>query len=319
MKPYHQAKYDLLWVLDSNVLVDPGTLARAVDAFSHPLPTVLGAQKKPIGLVHHVPFAYPVERGSFGARVEAAFLNTNHARMYVALNHFAFDSCVTGKSSMFRRSDLDKCNADLKPKSQSPSAPSHSPPYGLEAFGRYMSEDNMIGAALWHEQGLRHDLSCDVAQNAIGRMSFSDYVWRRVRWIRVRKKMVLAATVLEPLTESVVVGSLAAWSLKTLLGLSPWVFLPAHFSAWLALDLAVYKTIAGHPVPAHEQWGLFLAYVARELCALPIWALAICGGTVVWRGVTYEIEDLGKAKRVDEAPTRKPKRQGGYEQLSQDA
>lgn len=313
MRPYKTAKYDILWVLDSNVLVDPGTLARGVDALQVPKPG-----KRTIGLVHHVPFARRMEQ-TFGSRVEEAFLNTNHAKMYIALNILAIDSCVTGKSSMYRKSDIECVNADLSTPKHTQTSVEPREGYGLPAFGRFMAEDNMIGMAIWHELGMRHDLSCDIAENAIGRMSFMDYVWRRVRWIRVRKKMVLPATILEPLTESVVVGILTAWALRLLLGFPAWLFLLVHFSFWLLVDLDVYASLAGHPVPRSDQWPFFCAWVTRELCALPIWALGVVGSTVSWRGKTYEIMRNGEARRVDDDNMGRKGRRDHYEPLSQDA
>ncbi|KAG8886543.1 hypothetical protein FRB99_004389, partial [Tulasnella sp. 403] len=293
MRAYKEAKYDILWVLDSNVMMDPGSLARAVDA--------LHAQNrdgKPIGLVHHVPLAFLCEK-TFGSRVEEAFLNTNHARMYIALNILAFDSCVTGKSSMYRRSDVEKVNADLKPKSidanASPRAIGSRQGYGLAAFGRFMAEDNMIGLSIWHELGLRHDLSCDVAENAIGRMTFMDYIRRRIRWIRVRKKMTMAATLLEPFTESVLLGVLTAISVRYLVRVPIWLFLLAHFSYWMAVDLTIYTALARRPLSRSEQWPLFYAWAVRELCALPVWFVAVTGSTVVWRGTKYDIIANGEA------------------------
>ena len=62
-------------------------------------------------------------------------------------------------------------------------------------------DSDMIARALWHELDLRHDPSRDIVRNAVGHMTLSDCIWRRVQWVRVRKHMVFAATLLEPLTE----------------------------------------------------------------------------------------------------------------------
>ena len=208
IRPFRQAAYDILWVLDSGVMVDPGTLSRSVDI----LTTLPSSSRTPgsIALVHHVPLALVYEP-RVGSRLEAAFLNTNHAKMYIAINTVGIESCVVGKSNLYRRSDIDRLNASLVPIRLQTTLERRD--HGLRAFGKYLAEDNTIASAIWHELGFRHDLSCDVAQNVIGNMSFSDYVWRRVRWIRVRKHMVLTATLLEPFTESVllcVIGSLSS-------------------------------------------------------------------------------------------------------------
>lgn len=192
IRPYRAAKFDNLWVVDSNVQVSPGTLGRAIEAFN-PSP----APKKPIGLVHHVPFpVYPDI--NLGSRIEQAFLSTTHAKMYLALNALAVDSCVTGKSCLFRKSDLERSTRKHEERAKSKSsikgavaALNTQDRYGIAAFSEYLGEDNMIGVFIWHDGGMRHAIAPDVAANAVGNMTFEKYFWRRVRWIRVRKYMVV--------------------------------------------------------------------------------------------------------------------------------
>ncbi|KAI6162082.1 glycosyltransferase family 21 protein [Pisolithus thermaeus] len=274
VRSYREAAHDILWVIDSNISVAPGTLARSS------IPTSSGRR---IALVHHVPFAI-VHENCLGAAVEQAFLNTNHARMYLAINTVAIESCVVGKSNLYRRSDLERVDGSLKPKPAI--VDSFTRKCGLPAFGSFLAEDNMIASALWHELDLRHDLSCDTANNAIGKMSLTDYVWRRVRWIRVRKQMILAATVAEPFTECFVASSIAAASLRHLFAVSPWIFFPIHLVAWLWVDFDVCESLAGHP--------FISAWFIRELLALPIFLLAIFGNEVVWRGERYQVMQAGR-------------------------
>lgn len=290
VRSYRMAAHDMLWVLDSNVFVDPGTLARAVE--------VLTAPKSPkhrrIAVVHHVPFVDASAAGSFwGSRVEAAFLNTTHAKMYVAINSFKVDSCVVGKSNLYRRSDVDRVDGTLKPVDALDLDPSKQ--RGFPSFGRFLAEDNMIASAIWHELGLRHDLSTDVAHNVVGNMTLGDYFWRRVRWIRVRKYMVLSATVLEPFTESILFATLASFSANYLFGFPEWLFIPAHFIAWFMLDLDVYASLSGAHSPISIDHWFVAAWLLRELMCLPIFFFAIVGSTVVWRGRCYRILRNGEA------------------------
>lgn len=299
VRSYRQAANDILWVLDSGVMASPGTLARSVDALVGPPPSAHSQPRRKIGLVHHVPFAFGSSGGKPGSRLEEAFLNTNHAKMYLALNTIAVDSCVVGKSNLYRRSDLERVNGSLKPIPNVTEGRSQPGDCGLPVFGRFLAEDNMIASALWHELGQRHELSCDVARNAVGHMSLSDYVWRRVRWIRVRKHMVLAATILEPFTESVVLGLIAASSLRYLFGLPAWIWLPIHFASYLIVDLDVYASLAGHPLPSASRWHFMGAWAIRELIALPIWVLAIFGSEVEWRGKKYQVLRDGEVKQTN--------------------
>jgi ceramide glucosyltransferase len=290
VRPYREAAHDILWVLDSNISPDPLTLARSVAALT--APPAPGARRQ-IALVHHVPFAV-CDEWALGSAVEAAFLNTNHAKMYVAINVLAVESCVVGKSCLYRRSDLERVSGP--PASSASATPVAA--RGMPAFGRFLAEDNMLAGALWHELGARHALGPDVARNAVGRMRLVDYVRRRVRWIRVRKHMEAAATLVEPLTEAVVLGAILATSLRRLAGVHPAWALFAHGAWWLAVDLDVYASLAGHPVPAGQRFGFLGAWLIREFLALPIWVLAMVGNTVEWRGRQYEIMRNGEVRRA---------------------
>ncbi|KAF7320129.1 Glycosyltransferase family 21 protein [Mycena kentingensis (nom. inval.)] len=282
MRPYRDAKHDILWVLDSNVVVAPDTLAHSVDALLQP----------GIALVHHVPFAVLTDTQYLGSRVETAFLNTNHAKMYLAINAAAIDSCVMGKSNLYRRSDLERINGSRKPIPEG----GHNGLCGFEAFGRYMAEDNMIASALWHELGARHDLSCDVARNFVGDMTLRDYIWRRIRWIRVRKHMVLSATLAEPFTECVVLSVMGAINLKYLFDVSPWLTLLLHYMVWIYVDLDVYASVNGTPLPADQRLSFMFAWAIRELLTLPIFVYAVFGSEVVWRGRRYKMLPNGEVE-----------------------
>lgn len=281
------AAHDILWVLDSNVFVDPGTLARAVEVMTAPK----SPNQRRIGVVHHVPFVDSC--GSFwGSRIEAAFLNTTHAKMYIAINTLAAESCVVGKSNLYRRSDVDRVDGTLRPADAMDLGERK---LGFTSFGRFLAEDNMIASALWHELGLRHDLSTDVAHNVVGNMTVADWFWRRVRWIRVRKYMVLSATIVEPFTESIVFATLASLSANYLLGLPRWIFILAHFVTWFLLDLDVYASLSGQNTPISIDHWFVLAWAIRETTCLPIYFFAVFGSVVTWRGKHYRIRGNGEA------------------------
>lgn len=115
---YNLAKSDIIWIIDSNVRLNPHATGHSVDLISLP----------DVGLVHHLPAG--INPLSFGSRLEASFLNCVHAKMYLAINWVSVASCLIGKSNMFRKSDLEKAG-------------------GIKVFGKYMSEDNFIGKHLW--------------------------------------------------------------------------------------------------------------------------------------------------------------------------
>lgn len=295
IRPFRLAAHDLLWVLDSGVMVDRGTLSRSVELFSGNTESLSSRPQTRLGLVHHVPYAL-VDIENIGSRLEAAFLNTNHAKMYIAINTVGIESCVVGKSNLYRRSDVERTNSSMIPVKKQVAQRYEAKEYGLPAFGRFLAEDNMIAAALWHELGLRHDMSCDVARNVVGNMSFQDYVWRRVRWIRVRKRMVLAATLVEPFTESVMLGIIGALSFGKVFDVPWWIFTLLHFCLWTSVDLDVNVSIGGSDIRQGKRASFLAAYAARELLAFPIWLLAVCGNQIVWRGKYYQVLENGEAR-----------------------
>jgi len=146
--------------------------------------------------------------------------------------------------------------------------------------------------------GTRHDLSCDVACNVVGSMTLSDYIWRRVRWIRVRKHMVLTATLLEPFTEALVLCAVGSASLYYLFGIPPWITFILHFSCLLYVDLDVCASLAGPTSPTLIRWEFIAAWAAREVLALPIFLLAIFGDEVLWRGNRYRVLRNGEVKHI---------------------
>lgn len=156
----------------------------------------------------------------------------------------------------------------------------------------------MIAGAIWHQLGLKHRMTSDLAMDCLGPVDVTGYIARRVRWIRVRKPMVLAATLLEPLTESLLLGGLAAWALRRSLGIMPIPFLLIHLAAWFWVDISVVKALRGEPLRGQELVEFAQAWAVREMLTLPIWIWAMMGSIVVWRGTRYRISRTGEAIRL---------------------
>ncbi|KAJ1724042.1 Ceramide glucosyltransferase [Coemansia erecta] len=260
LKAFDQAQSDLLWICDSNVYTDPGTLRRSVD---------LMLDDRRIGVVHHVVFSESPD--TLGAMLDNAFLVTNHCRMYLAINSFGVASCLMGKSNLYYKSALDSVG-------------------GLASFGQYLAEDNMIGQALWRA-GWKHTMTGDLARQPTDIDSFAEYCRRRIRWVRVRKYNVTVATLYEPFTESIVLGLLTAWALHHLYALDIISSFSTFFSCWFALDMLFFYRINHGPPPS---WIWFVvSWLCRESLALPLWIAAIFGNTVMWRGQKFRLHING--------------------------
>ncbi|GFZ42874.1 hypothetical protein JCM24511_00592 [Saitozyma sp. JCM 24511] len=316
LTPFTEARYDLLWVIDSTISVTPGTLARTVEAFTgistnmssfesdlESTPLLSDDMRKPpaagdVGLVHHVPYAVVYQK-TYGSLIEQAFLNTTHAKMYLAINTLAVDSCVMGKSNMYSRANIDSLTTPSPTLRKLP-----SPPTGLAAFSPFLAEDNMIALSLWHELHLKHAMTGDVALDFIGALCVREYIGRRIRWIRVRKRMTpLLATLIEPFTESIICGIYGSWAIARLLGANKLAIFLVHMVLWLLVDLSVREALSSNVRdigPPSSTLQFVVAWAARELLALPIWLYGITSSDVVWRGKKYKIIQSGEAIGMDD-------------------
>ena len=160
----------------------------------------------------------------FGGLLEEMFLSTSHAKFYTAISTVAVAPCVVGKSNMFRRSHLNALTIGTALRSP-----------GIDSFSDNICEDHLIGDLLWRapvpvsvmvsaenegkppgtpskgtsststppSKWRNHALlPSDLAIQPTFYLSLSDYLARRVRWLRVRKFTVTLATLVEPGTES---------------------------------------------------------------------------------------------------------------------
>ncbi|KAG0221401.1 hypothetical protein BGX31_009927 [Mortierella sp. GBA43] len=255
IRSYESAKYDILWVLDSNVYVDPGCMGRSVDKMLQP----------GVGLVHHLPFG--AQPQALGSDLELMFLNTVHAKMYLFINCTGLASCVVGKSNLYRRSDLEKCG-------------------GLAKFGKYMAEDNLIATEIFN-MGYKHEMTSDLAYQSLGSMTPSDYFLRRARWTRIRKYTVTAATVVEPFIEMIGCGLVASYGFNLLWQTHFLNFLAFHIVIWFLIDLSMYQALSGENVDNLRRF--LMAWSLRELAALPLYAYAVGGSTVDWRDQPFRL------------------------------
>ena len=346
MRPFKEAKYEVIWVVDATISVARSMLARSVEALyqdptrreqewtalpSHSSPTSGSSaslskyqeQQQPlldetseeaspsplhdphrIGLVHHVPYAWvpnTTTAGTFGSQLESCYLNSVHARMYLAINATGLDSCVVGKSCLYRKSDIARISPPGKSTSTQSNDHSNDRATGLATFGPYLPEDNLIAHSIMHQLKLGHAMTPDLAMDCLGSLGVSEYVARRVRWIRVRLRMVLAATLIEPLTESLLLGWVTSWALHTLFDIPRVPFFVIHQLVWFFMDLGVLTSLQGGELPrGKDLWNWIVVWSAREVLALPVWIKAVFGGSVVmWRGVKYRIESDGRAVKAE--------------------
>lgn len=257
----------------------------------------------------------------WGAKLDEMFLLTSHLKFYIALNNASVAPCVNGKSNLYRKSDLDNSVSLISSKNssffntKSVKSDSHyysslGPGNGLKFFARYIGEDNMIAIALWEFISSRTSLTGDfVIQPLSGHdNSINDYMTRRIRWLRVRKYMVLMATLIEPSTESLVCGIFGTYAISSLFfgNWFNWKFFSFHILIWLLTDYKQYYTIINNisssyyniswlnsknlPPLKRSFLNWFFIWCTREILALPIWIIAMLGHEIDWRGRPFKIK-----------------------------
>lgn len=257
-----------------------------------------------------------------GGRLEEMFMATTHAKFYSAINTVGIAPCIVGKSNMFRKSHLDQVTDPARNPILTGRAATL--PKGLDHFSLFMCEDHVIGDLLWRSSlpgFANHGLVWgDLVIQPMAGMSIRAYAARRVRWLRARKWTVLSATLVEHGVESLVCCFYISFGLTSL----PWFHetfgIPQTWKAmlycwltgitlWMAIDRVVFKRLhAGRTIYVDEntppfargtsgggaekrrfgEW--FLAWLGREILALPIWTWAVFLGTTVnWRGKLFRV------------------------------
>lgn len=343
-RAYREAKGDVIWIVDCNIWTAKNAAGRMIDKLYGFRPG--GERTTPYKFVHQLPLVVdidtskgeeaetllPVGREScpdveaapgLGGRLEEMFMATTHAKFYSAINTVGIAPCIVGKSNMFRKSHLER----FTDPSQNPilSATDASRGRGIDFFSSYICEDHLIGDLIFRSAlpGYKnHGLVFgELAIQPMSGMSVSAYIARRVRWLRVRKWTVLAATLVEPGVESFVCCLYFSFALTTLNWVHDMFGIPQTWRAmaaiwlfmvtwWMIIDRAFSgKLHMCQSVEVNEdtpsfargtarpggvkrrqfsEW--FLAWLGRETLALPIWIRAVLLGTTVsWRGKKFRV------------------------------
>ena len=256
---YERARYNYIWISDSNVAISSSALQSMMDHLADPS----------VGLVHQVPRGISAE--TFGGLLEDTYFLTTHLRMYLIANALGIN-CVMGKSMLFRKSDLEKVG-------------------GMRFFANYLAEDYFIGDTI-KKMGLKHAIAEEPVNLAIGQVAIEDFAMRRIRWTRLRKNMVPLTTVFEPISESVTCGLMGALAVWALWGASFWCCFLIHMGIWFFCDLVLAHQLYAGSLLKH-LWSFSLSWVARELSYFPIFAYSVCGNSVCWRGQLFYLKPGG--------------------------
>lgn len=318
---------------------NPGTKYK----FVHQLPLVVDISDASPSPSVAFPNAHPSQRkdpllSRYGGLLEELFLSTSHAKFYTAISAVAIAPCIVGKSNMFRRSHLDALTINIS--SRSPGIDSFSDNIcedhligdllwrsrvpdsvtlsaenegkavssslnGIDTKPQISPPSDSRKTSKWRNHGL---LSSDLAIQPTSHLPLSDYLARRVRWLRVRKFTVTLATLVEPGTESLLCTLYFAFGATSHPFFTRVFHIPSTWSAfwtlwvlgvmaWMGIDYLVWRRLqgwttvegkrpeflAGRNRRGGREW--VLGWIGRESLALGVWLWAVLGGVgVVWRG-----------------------------------
>ncbi len=198
--PLTAARHDFVCTKDSNITLDPDTMAAFLQNFS-----------QGVGLVCAVPVAVRPE--SFAGRIEA-FLINGHARLLLTASALGLGFGV-GKTMLFRRSDLARAG-------------------GIDVLSGTLAEDTALSMEL-ARQGLRTVFAHRTVAQETGARSFADIYERQLRWGVIRRKNERFTFPLEPLSSplpAAVAGALAA----PLAGCPAWTGFSVTLLLWFCAE-----------------------------------------------------------------------------------
>lgn len=248
------AGYEHLLVSDSNVVLEPEFLNRALSEL----------QKPRTGLV--VNLIVGVGERTLGAALENLHLNTYVLSTLCGARSMLQHTCAIGKSMLFTRTALERAG-------------------GLAGVRNVLAEDYILGQR-FEAAGYRVGLCNELVRTVNARRGLGQFWSRQVRWAQMRRHLRFDAYLFELLmnplvwlTLSVLLAAsvlreqperLAALGLGCLL-----VFL---HKAWSDLSLAAQ---VNHPLPLARGFALV---VSRDALMFGVWCVALFKRSLDWRG-----------------------------------
>ncbi|MGH6818364.1 MAG: glycosyltransferase [Methylovirgula sp.] len=201
--PLFSAAYDTVFAKDSNIVLEPDTMA------------VFARNLTPgVGLVVGVPVAE--QASGLAGHVEAMLINC-HARLLLTASALGFGFGV-GKVMLFRRSDFAKAG-------------------GVDAMAYTLAEDTAIAKGL-AAIGLKTVFAHRTVRQLIGLRRFRDVFERQVRWSVIRRAHEPFTFPLEPIANALPAAAAAALA-APLLAISPVFAFAATLLGWLGCEIGL--------------------------------------------------------------------------------
>lgn len=111
---------------------------------------------------------------------------------------------------------------------------------------------------------------------------------RLIRWAKLRVAMVPTTILLEPLSECMVLGALAAWSASLLFAWDPLVFYLVHILCWFLSDWLLLTIVQHGSMPFHK-FEFVIGWLFRELTGPYLFLHALWNPAIRWRTRTFKL------------------------------
>lgn len=260
---YEAAKYNHVLISDSGLKMKEDTLMVMMSCFG-----------ETTGLVHQMPFV--CDREGFSGALEKVYFGTQHAKMYLSADLLGIN-CVTGMSCLFRKDILEDAG-------------------GFAYLGKFLAEDYYLGK-VFIERGWAVKVCPQPALQNAGNSSVSNFQARMMRWIKLRSTLVPSTIVLEPVSESVLLGIMISWSVNILFSWTPIVFFFIHILAWFLLDYLLLRIVQGGSIP-FSKFDFVACWLFRESTSLYTMLKAHCQRQLTWRNRKYILKWGGVGEDV---------------------
>ncbi|XP_022340706.1 ceramide glucosyltransferase-like [Crassostrea virginica] len=253
-KAYEAAKYDMIVISDSSILMKPDSLM-----------DMMSFMKSDVGLVLQMP--YCCTRKGFAAVYEKVYFGTFQSRNCLSANSVGIN-CSTGMSCLFRKDILEKSG-------------------GLAPLGKYLAEDYFISENI-RKEGYRTVLCSQPAQQNSGQYSMGHFHQRLIRWSQLRISLLPHLILFEPLSECMLMGVIASWAAEYIFGISSMGFFLMHVLVWFLFDYTLLTCVENGPLP-FSKFEFLVAWILREV--LSIWMTIQSHKTsiVQWRHKKYRV------------------------------
>jgi ceramide glucosyltransferase len=253
------ASYDLILISDADVCPDKNYLKDTANFLNDPS----------VGMVTNL--IRGKGKGSIGAILENLYLNSFVLGGTCSLYHYFDYTCVTGKSVLFRKEDLEKIG-------------------GFSSLKNFLAEDQILGKK-FKRLGKKVILSNHLITSNNSQRPLTKFFSRNLRWSQMRLQLgglgYLSEMLLNPVFMATVFVILSSFSTLS-------------FSAFLGTSLykILVDSVEGKKIQAGAGFSPYLLAPLKDILIGVIWFFPFFKTSVEWRGVKFKLNRYTELEQI---------------------